>query len=96
MLWGDEPHIVELFGSRAANITCKRRHFNFRYRSAAHWIDVFRTFYGPTHKAFAALDQDRQALLYADIIALLDRRNVAGLESLAVPGEYLEAVITVQ
>ena len=55
-LWGTEPHIVELFGTRAADIRTTRRHFNFRYRSASHWIQVFRDYYGPTHKAFAALD----------------------------------------
>ena len=94
MLWGDEPHIVRLFGSRAANIQCERRHFNFRYRSPAHWIDVFRAFYGPTHKAFAALDGDGQARLYADLVELLERHNVGGETSLVVPGAYLEIVIT--
>ncbi len=60
-LWGTEPHLVELFGPQAAQIRCERRHFNFRYRSAAHWVQVFRDFYGPTHKAFAALEGDGQA-----------------------------------
>ena len=55
-LWGTESHIVELFGAHAANIQCLRRQFNFRYRSAAHWVQIFRDFYGPTLKAFAALD----------------------------------------
>ena len=54
-LWGTEPHIVELFGPQAIAIRTVRRNFNFRYRSAAHWIQIFRDFYGPTHKAFAAL-----------------------------------------
>jgi SAM-dependent methyltransferase len=93
-LWGSEPRIVELFGPKAIDIRCVRRDFNFRYRSAAHWIDVFRNFYGPTHKAYAALDPSRQAHLTADIIALLERLNVGGANSLVVPGEYLEVVIT--
>ena len=59
-LWGTEAHLAELFGARAAHIRCERRHFNFRYRSAAHWMQVFRDFYGPTHKAFAALDAPGQ------------------------------------
>ena len=71
-----------------------RRDFNFRYASAAHWIEVFRNFYGPTHKVYAALDADRQARLTADLTALLERRNVGGPRSLVVPGEYLEVVIT--
>jgi hypothetical protein len=68
----------------------------FRYRSSAHFIDVFRRFYGPTHKAFAALDADGQRALESDIAALLDRSNVAGNASLVVPAEYLEAVIRVR
>ena len=94
LLWGSEPRIVELFGPDAADIRCVRRQFNFRYRSAAHWIEVFRNFYGPTHKAYAALDGSRQLRLTEGITQLLERLNVAGKNSLVVPGEYLEIVIT--
>lgn len=92
-LWGAESRIVELFGGDAADLRCTRRIFNFRYRSAAHWIEVFRNYYGPTHKAFGALDADRQALLTADLTAMLERRNVGGNGALVVPSEYLEVVI---
>jgi SAM-dependent methyltransferase len=94
MLWGTEPRIVELFGPQATDIRCERRIYNFRYRSAAHWVEVFRNFYGPTHKAYAALDPDRQARLTEDLTALLERLNVGGSNSLVVPSEYLEIVIT--
>ncbi len=96
MLWGEEAYLVELFGAQAQAIRCTRRHFNFRYHSAGHFIDVFRTFYGPTHKAFAALDPDGQACLQHELTALLERWNVGGAHSLVVPGEYLEVVITRQ
>ena len=92
-LWGTEPHIVELFGPQAVDIRCARKHFNFRYSSSAHWIQIFRDFYGPTHKAFAALDAPTQALMERDIAALLERLNVAGKSALVVPAEYLEVVI---
>jgi SAM-dependent methyltransferase len=92
-LWGTEPHIVELFGPHSADIRCVRKHFNFRYASSAHWIQIFREFYGPTHKAFAALDAATQVLLERDIVALLERLNVADKSALVVPGEYLEVVI---
>jgi SAM-dependent methyltransferase len=95
-LWGNESHIVELFGARAAHIQCQRRIFNFRYRSAAHWVQVFRDYYGPTHKAFAALDEVARPALERDIVALLEQMNTAGSGSLVVPGEYLEVVITKQ
>ena len=93
-LWGTEPHIVDLFGRQTTDIVCERRVFNFRYRSPAHWLQVFRDFYGPTHKAFAALDGTGQRALESDITALLDDMNTAGAASLVVPGEYLEVVIT--
>jgi len=92
-LWGTEPHIVELFGSQAADIRTVRKNFNFRYRSAEHWIQIFRDFYGPTHKAFAALEPSAQNALEKDITALLNRCNIAGPASLVVPSEYLEVVI---
>ncbi len=92
--WGDEPYLVELFGTHAEDIRCSRRSFNFRYRSPAHWIEVFRNYYGPTHKAFAALDEAGQARLQAELVALLEALNIGGAESLVVPGEYLEVVIT--
>ena len=92
-LWGTEPYIVSLFGPEAADIRCTRRTFNFRYQSSAHWLHTFRQFYGPTIKAFAALDAAQQERLTHDITALLDRHNVAGEGSLIVPSEYLEVVV---
>ena len=93
-LWGTEPHIVELFGPQAAQIRCERRHFHFHYRSPAHWLQVFRTFYGPTHKAFAALDEAGAKALEREIAALLESMNTGGAASLVVPSEYLEVVVT--
>ncbi len=92
-LWGTEAHLAQLFGAQA-QIRCARRSFNFRYRSAAHWVQVFRDFYGPTHKAFGALDAKGQQALERDITALLEQMNTAGSASLVVPSEYLEVVIT--
>lgn len=94
LLWGSEPYIVKLFGPQASDLRCVRRHFNFRYRSAAHWLEVFRSCDAPTREAFAALDGTRQQQLGAAITGLLERRNMAGPGSLVVPAEYLETVIT--
>ena len=93
-LWGTQEHLHELFGAAASGLRCERRLFNFRYRSAAHWVQIFRDFYGPTHKAFAALDSTGQATLERDMLALLAEFNTAGANSLVVPSEYLEVVIT--
>jgi len=94
MLWGNRAHLKELFGTQAAGIDVERRSFNFRYRSPNHWIEVFRAFYGPIHKAFQALDDAGKAALHGELEQLLVRRNVAHANSLRVPGEYLEVVIT--
>lgn len=93
-LWGTEARLHELFGAQASLIRCKRRYFNFRYRSAEHWVQVFRDFYGPTHKAFAALPGAAGAALERDIVALLGEFDTGDGRGLVVPGEYLEVVIT--
>ena len=93
-LWGSAPHLAELFGPLASQVHSECRIFNFRYRSAAHWVQVFRDYYGPTHKAFAALDAVGQQALERDLTALLAELNTAGPASLVVPSEYLEIVIT--
>jgi len=93
-LWGSETYLADLFASQAAQITAQRRTFNFRYRSAAHWVQVFRDYYGPTHKAFAVLDPAGQQALERDIRALLAELNTAGAGSLVVPADYLEVVVT--
>ncbi len=95
-LWGTEDHIREIFDASAASIDVTPRTFNFRYRSAAHFIDVFRTWYGPVHKAFAALPADKAAEFESDLTNLLLSRNRGGRDSLVVPSEYLEVVVTLR
>ena len=92
-MWGTESYLQELFGTRSVEVRCERRMFNFRYRSAAHFVQVFRDFYGPTLKAFAALDDAGKQSLEQHIRALLDQMNTGGSHSLVVPSEYLEIVI---
>lgn len=92
-LWGTEERLRELFGNRIDTLAIERKHFVFRYRSAAHWLEVFRTFYGPMQKAFGALDSAKQESLAEDLIALAERFNRATDGSLVAPGEYLEVVI---
>jgi ubiquinone/menaquinone biosynthesis C-methylase UbiE len=93
-LWGVKSHLHSLFGERAVAVAVVPRFFNFRYRSAAHFIEVFRTWYGPIHKAFAALPADAGAALERDLTDLLNHANRAGPGSLVVPSEYLEVVVT--
>ena len=94
MDWGTEPRLVELFGPGASDIKTQRKLCMFRYESAEHWVDFFRTFYGPTHRAFAALDASKQRAFEAALAALARKWNRSERGALVVPAEYLEVVIT--
>ena len=92
-LWGTEVRLNELFGKNTESITVERKNFVFRYQNAAHFLEVFRTFYGPMHKAFGALDASKQEALTADLLALAEKFNRATDGTLVAPSEYLEVVI---
>ncbi|HEY8709510.1 MAG TPA: class I SAM-dependent methyltransferase [Burkholderiaceae bacterium] len=92
-LWGTKARLDELFGNTARATRTTRREFTFRYRSPAHWIDVFRTYYGPMNKTFGALDAEKQAAFTQDLLALMESRNRSGDRTLVLPSEYLEVVI---
>jgi ubiquinone/menaquinone biosynthesis C-methylase UbiE len=93
-LWGTRERLDEMFGGQASAIAAEPRMFVFRYRSPEHWLDVFKTFYGPMLKAFAALDANAQAELRNDLLGVVGEFNRANDGSMAVPGEYLEVVVT--
>jgi ubiquinone/menaquinone biosynthesis C-methylase UbiE len=92
--WGTETRITELFGPSAADIRTQRKPYVFRYRSAEHWIEVFRGNYGPVGKAFAAQTPDKQQELHAALVALLKRFDRGDGTALIVPSDYLEVVVT--
>ncbi len=91
-LWGTQSHLAELFSGQ--NVRATKQIFNFRYKSADHWLSIFKTYYGPTNRAFAALDGGGQAALQSDLVDLLARMNRGGTETLIVPSEYLEVIVT--
>ncbi len=93
-LWGTEERLTELFGSAEASIQTTRRDFVFRYRSPRHWLEVFRTYYGPALKAFAALAPQAQPALEQDLLALVEQFNRSGDATMVAPSSYLEVVIT--
>src|SRR5712671_909159 len=96
LLWGTRGRLTEMFGAAAISIRTEPRTFNFRYRSAEHFLDVFKNYYGPMLKAFAALGEAEQNCLKQDLYALLARMDKAGDGTMVVPSEYLEVVITKQ
>jgi len=93
-LWGTQARLEEMFGGAASEIAAEPRMFVFRYRSPDHWLDVFKSYYGPMLKAFAALDETAQAALRHDLMTLLGEFNHADDGTVVVHSEYLEAVIT--
>jgi SAM-dependent methyltransferase len=94
LAWGTEPRLTELLGPGTSTIELQPRHFVFRYRSAEHWLDTFRTYYGPTLKAFAAIDDSARAGLEHELVGLAAASNTATAGALRVPSEYLEVVAT--
>jgi ubiquinone/menaquinone biosynthesis C-methylase UbiE len=92
-LWGTKGRLEELFDGTANEIRAASRQFTFRYHAPAHWIDVFRTYYGPMNKAYGALDAGKQSAFTRDLLALMERDNRSGDGTLVLPSEYLEVVI---
>jgi SAM-dependent methyltransferase len=93
-LWGTKAFIEQRFGPKARHIAFEGKTFVFRYRSPEHFLDVFRSYYGPMHKAFLALDAAGQAALTKDLGALIASLNTATDGSMRVPSTYAEIVIT--
>ena len=93
-LWGTREYLEELFGEAASSIHVTSRTFNFRYLSVMHWLELFRTYYGPVHKAFESLGGDASKALGAELIRLAQQHNVAHDGTMVVPAEYVEVVVT--
>jgi hypothetical protein len=93
-LWGSSARLAALFDAQRAAVSWVKRDFTFRYRSPAHWVEVFRTWYGPVLKAFGALNEAGQAAFESDLLSLVGRFNRAADGTMAVPSEYLEIVVT--
>ena len=94
VMWGTGMHLETLFGEEVEEMAISCKNFFFRYRSADHWLDTFRQFYGPLHKAYENLDESGRESLTRDIKALIACTNQSGDDSMLVPAEYLEVVIT--
>ncbi|WP_168791419.1 class I SAM-dependent methyltransferase [Paraburkholderia aromaticivorans] len=95
-LWGTRARLDELFHGSVRSVAVTSREFMFRYHSPAHWLEVFRTYYGPINKAFAAMDGERQAAFQLDLMTLMESRNRSGDGTLVLPSEYLEIVMVRQ
>jgi SAM-dependent methyltransferase len=90
--WGTEDRLRELFGDRVTDLRVTPREFVFRFTSPQDWVDTFRATYGPTLKAFEALDADAGKLLYEDLAEVAGRFNVATDGTARIPSKYVEVV----
>ena len=92
-MWGEHDYLDTLFAD-AAKIEAHSRVFNWRYRSAQHWVDTWRDVYGPVQKAFGALDAAGQQALAQDLLDLIADMNLADDGTMVVPSRYLEIIIS--
>ena len=92
LLWGTTEHLETRFAGH--EVSAVEREFVFRYRSVQDWVDTFRTHYGPTLKAFAALDDAGRQALESELVALGTAANTATDGTFRVPSTYLEVVVT--
>lgn len=91
--WGDQNWIETTFAGKAKVQSFAKKNFVFRYRSAEHFMDYFRMYYGPMQKAFLALDEAGQQALYDDMVALIDTFNTATDGTARILSEYAEIVL---
>jgi ubiquinone/menaquinone biosynthesis C-methylase UbiE len=96
ILWGTEARLRELFIGQIADLRVEKRFYTFRDRSPEHYVDYWRTYYGPTLKAFEAVGAAGRAALEADMVDLIGRFDRAEDGTMVVPSEYLEAVIVMR
>jgi SAM-dependent methyltransferase len=92
MRWGSEDGLQALLGDGVSRLEARRRRYRMCYLSAEHWLEFFRTNYGPVLRLFAALDEAAQESLEAEILALLAQHDEGGDRGLLIQAEYLEVV----
>jgi SAM-dependent methyltransferase len=93
LLWGNEPTVRERFQDHVSELKVTRRQYPFSYPfGPAEVVEFYRMYYGPTNRAFAGLDADRQAALREDLEQLWTQHNRATDGTTLYGGEYLEVV----
>jgi len=93
-LWGTRDRLNDLFGMHSSMIEINEETYVWRYKSPRHWLELWREVYGPLQKAFGALGEAAQEQLAIDLLALIDRCNVATDGTMVVPAGYAEVVVT--
>lgn len=95
ILWGDESTVTERLKDGISDLQLKRRMITFEFPfSPEEVVEHFRKYYGPTQKAFAALENDKEnqnALRHALENHWL-KYNLANDGTTQVQSEYLEVI----
>jgi len=91
--WGTEQRIKELFENHTSEIKINKRTALFRYKSVEHFIEFFKTYFGPILKTFEALDEQQQNQYQKDIEQKVIQFNQSGDNTVVIPAEYLEIVM---
>jgi ubiquinone/menaquinone biosynthesis C-methylase UbiE len=90
--WGTEERLRELFGVGISDLEIERRAMAMRYRSFEHFVDFFRTYFGPMKTAFARVGADGEEALVADLRDLVSSFDRGGDRGMIVDSDYLEVV----
>ncbi len=94
LLWGTEERLRELFGDGISDLRVERRTSRQPFRSPDHYIDHFRTYFGPAKMAFERVGSEGEEALEDDLRAYLEAQNTAGERALVLEAEYLEVIAT--
>jgi ubiquinone/menaquinone biosynthesis C-methylase UbiE len=94
LLWGTEEHVRELFGERISELRTERRISRQPFRSPEHYIEFFRTYFGPTQTAYERVGAEGEQALTDDLRSFLEQANTAGDRAMVLEAEYLEVVAT--
>ena len=90
--WGTRERLEELFGDGISSLSIQPRRFVLRAPSLEHMLEHFRTWFGPTKVAFAALDEAGQQALAADLMGVWAKHNRADDGTVVAPWDYAEVV----
>jgi SAM-dependent methyltransferase len=94
LLWGTEDRLRELFGDGISDLQLERKVCREGFRSADHYLDFFRTYFGPVKMAFERVGADGEAALEQDLRELLEKENTAGDRALVLDADYLQVIAT--
>jgi SAM-dependent methyltransferase len=97
LLWGSVDHVRERLEAGSTSLMLTRRMITFEYPFGPEQVaNELRLWYGPTLRAFAALDEDKRDGLRRDLETLWAENNRANDGTTRVQSEFLEVIAVVK